>query len=501
MPRWEQTFVLDPESDQPRFVQIAQSLAAEVRRGRLRPGDALPSSRTLATSLGVHRNTVLAAYAELTAEGWIVSEPARGTFVSQALPDPVPRRFAASATLRRDVPARTGFDLPPAIEPYRMHAGHPAGTIALPGGTPDVGLVPAGLLARAYRRALQRDAGKLLGYCDPAGHPRLRAALASMLSATRGLAAGPEAVLPTRGSQMALFLVAQLLVRPGDVVCVEEPGYRPAWEAFRRAGARLVALPVDGDGLVVDALAEIVARERVRAVYLTPHHQYPSTVTLAPGRRLALLQLARSARIAVIEDDYDHEFHYEGRPVLPLASTDAAGSVIYVGTLSKVLAPGLRLGYVVAPPPLLERLVVLRSTIDVQGDAVVEAAVAELLEDGEVVRHVRRARRAYHARRDALATALREQLGDAVAFTTPPGGMAMWLRVSPDVSIAAWERAAEAHGVHFQPGRRFMFDGRESPHLRVGFAGVDERRLKEAVRRMATALAESRRRPRSRVAI
>ena len=376
-----------------------------------------------------------------------------------------------------------------------MDPRHAPGTIALPGGVPDLGLVPAAALARAYRRAL-RD-GALLGYRDPAGHPRLRAALATMLSATRGLAADPATVLPTRGSQMALYLVAQLLVRPGDVVAVEEPGYRPAWEALERAGAKIVALPVDADGLVVDALAELTTRERVRAVYLTPHHQYPSTVTLAPGRRLALLQLARAARLAIIEDDYDHEFHYEGRPVLPLASVDAAGSVIYVGTLSKVLAPGLRLGYVVAPPPLLERLMVLRSTIDLQGDAVVEAAVAELLEDGEVVRHVRRARRAYHARRDAMAAALREQLGEAVAFTSPPGGMALWLRASPDVSVAAWERAAEAHGVQFQPGRRFMFDGRESSHLRVGFAGLEERKLKEAARRMAAALAQSRRKPRA----
>ncbi len=523
--RWEQNFVLDAGSEQPRFVQIAQAVAAEVRRGRLRPGDALPGSRALAESLGVHRNTVLAAYAELAAEGWIVTEPARGTYVSQALPDPAPRRFAPAATLRRGGAGRAAFELPAPGGPVRLRTGVPAGAPALPGGTPDVGLVPANLLARAYRRALRRDAKALLGYRDPGGHPRLRAALATMLSATRGLAAGPEAVLLTRGSQMALFLVAQLLVRPGDVVAVEEPGYRPAWEALRRAGARLVALPVDGEGVVVEALAELAAQERVRAVYLTPHHQYPSTVTLAPGRRLALLQLARSQRIAVIEDDYDHEFHYEGRPVLPLASTDAFGSVIYVGTLSKVLAPGLRLGYVVAPPPLIDRLVVLRSTIDLQGDAVVEAAVAELLEDGEVQRHVRRARRAYQARCGAVAAgvrgqlgaavavptpaggegraprarraaptaARREQPGDAVAFTTPGGGMALWLRAAPDLSIAAWEAAAADHGVHFQPGRRFMFDGRETPHLRVGFAGLDERRLREAARRMAAALAAVRR--------
>ncbi len=486
---WEQAFVVDEAGDRPRFVQIAQAVAAEIRRGRLRPGDALPSSRGLAGSLGVHRNTVVAAYAELAAEGWIETTPARGTFVSQALPDPSPRA-ASSAALRSGVPARPAFELPPVIAPFRFTPQDPPGTLQLLGGVPDAGLAPAGLIARAYRRALRADARGLLGYCDAGGHPRLRAALATMLSATRGLAAGPEHVLPTHGSQMGLFLVAQLLVRPGDVVAVEDPGYRPAWEALRRAGARLVAVPVDEEGLRVAELAALCEREKVRAVYMTPHHHYPTTVTLSPGRRIALMQLARSTRMAVIEDDYDHEFHYEGRPVLPLASTDAAGSVIYVGTLSKVLAPGLRVGYVVAPPPVIERLVVLRSTLDLQGDPAIEAAVAELLEDGEVQRHVRRVRKIYHGRRDALAEALHEQLGAAVAFAVPQGGMAMWLRAAEGLDVEAWERRALARGVRFNAGRRFMFDERATPCVRVGFAALDERKLREAVRRMVQARAD-----------
>jgi len=483
---WEQTFVIDEAGDRPRFVQIAQAVAAEIRRGRLRPGDALPSSRGLAGSLGVHRNTVVAAYAELAAEGWIETTPARGTFVSQALPDPSPRA-SSSAALRSGVPQRAAFELPPAIAAFRFTPQDPPGTLQLLGGVPDASLAPAGLIARAYRRALRADARGLLGYCDAGGHPRLRAALATMLSATRGLAAGPEHVLPTHGSQMGLFLVAQLLVRPGDVVAVEDPGYRPAWEALRRAGARLVAVPVDEEGLRVSELATLAEREKVRAVYMTPHHHYPTTVTLSPGRRIALMQLARSTRMAVIEDDYDHEFHYEGRPVLPLASTDAAGSVIYVGTLSKVLAPGLRVGYVVAPPPVIERLVVLRSTIDLQGDPAIEAAVAELLEDGEVQRHVRRVRKIYHGRRDALAEALQGQLGAAVAFAVPQGGMAMWLRAAEGLDVEAWERRGLARGVRFNAGRRFMFDARATQCVRVGFAALDERKLREAVRRMVQA--------------
>jgi GntR family transcriptional regulator/MocR family aminotransferase len=396
----------------------------------------------------------------------------------------------ASATLRAGVPTKPAFELPPAIAPFRFTPQDPPGTLQLLGGVPDASLAPAALIARAYRRALRADARGLLGYCDAGGHPRLRAALATMLSATRGLAAGPEHVLPTHGSQMGLFLVAQLLVRPGDVVAVEDPGYRPAWEAFRRAGARLVAVPVDGEGLQVSQLAALAERERVRAVYLTPHHHYPTTVTLSPGRRIALMQLARSTRMAVIEDDYDHEFHYEGRPVLPLASTDAAGSVIYVGTLSKVLAPGLRIGYVVAPPPVVERLVVLRSTLDLQGDPAIEAAVAELLEDGEVQRHVRRVRKIYHA--------APRRAGGGAARAARGGGRVRGA-AGRDGDVAARGGGARrrgvgarglARGVRFNAGRRFMFDERRSPCVRVGFAALDERKLREAVRRMVQARAD-----------
>lgn len=483
---WQIAVDLDPEADQPVFVQIAQAVAADIRRGRLRPGDPLPGSRALAESLGVHRNTVLAAFRELTAEGWIASEQARGTFVSRTLPDPTPRR--SGAALRSGVPQRLGFDLAPGPDPHLPITRAP-GLLVLPGGVPDVRLVPGPQLARAYRRALLRAGQARLGYGDPRGLPDLRAALASMLAATRGLACGPDDLVVTRGSQMALYLVARALLRPGDLVVVEDPGYRPAWEALRLAGARLVALPVDAHGLDTDALADLLAREPVRAVYTTPHHQYPTTRTLSAGRRLQLLALARTHRLALIEDDYDHEFHYEGRPVLPLASADAHGSVVYLGTLSKVLAPGLRIGYLVAPPALLERVSAVRSFVDLCGDWVLEAAAAELLTSGDVGRHIRRARRAYLARRDVFAEVLRARLGDTLSFTPPSGGMAFWARAR-GVDPAAWARAAAARGVAFQFGRRFSFDGRAIPFVRLGFAGLDERALHEAARRMQAALAD-----------
>jgi GntR family transcriptional regulator/MocR family aminotransferase len=482
---WELALAPDGPADLPAYLRIARAISDDVRRGRLPRGAELPGSRALAASLGVHRNTVLAAYDELAAEGWIETSPARGTFVTQALPEAKPRRFAGKAAPRAAVPARVGFDLGPAPEP--LPAPPPPGVLSLAGGAPDLRFVPMKALARAYRRALQAEGESALDYGDPRGHERLRAALAAMLSALRGLAAGPDQVLVTRGSQMGIDLAARALLAPGDVVAVESFGYRPAWEALRSTGARLAPLPVDGAGLVVDALAELAARERVRAVYVTPHHQYPTTVTLAPGRRLALLALCRAQRIAVLEDDYDHEFHYEGRPVLPLASADEAGVVVYVGTLSKILAPGLRIGFVVAPEPLVARLASLRALVDRQGDRAVERAVAELLEDGEVQRHARRAKRAYAARREALAEALRARLGGALSFELPAGGMAVWARAAEGIDVDAWAERALARGVALQTAKRFAFDGRRRPFLRLGFARLDEREIAEAVQRLAAA--------------
>jgi GntR family transcriptional regulator/MocR family aminotransferase len=496
MRSWELNLVLDAAADRPVFLQIAHAVADDIRRGRLRPGALLPGSRVLGQTLGVHRNTVLAAYQELIAQGWIETLPARGTRVSSAMPEPAPRRFAPRAASRTAVPARLGFDLGPGVEPYPQPVV-PPGTLVLAGGVPDLRMVPVASLARAYRRALLSEARvrgeaglapSTLDYGDSRGHPRLREALAAMLSSVRGLAAGPEAVLVTRGSQMALDLSARALLSPGDVVAVESFGYRPAWEAFKSAGARLVALPVDEHGLDVDALATLIARERVRAVYVTPHHQYPTTAVLAPGRRMALLDLCRAHRVAILEDDYDHEFHYDGRPVLPLASADQAGVVVYLGTLSKILAPGLRIGFVVAPAPLIERLAALRTYVDRQGDHTVERAVAELLEDGEVQRHARKARRAYESRRDAMAAALTRELGDALSFTPPVGGMALWARAAPDIDVDAWAERALGQRVAFATARRFAFDGRRRPFVRLGFASLAERELREAVRRMAAAL-------------
>jgi len=486
MNTWTLPLELDPLSEQPLFLQLARAIASDVRRGRLRPGAGLPGSRTLATTLGVHRNTVLAAYHELQAEGWIEAKPRLGVVVSSALPDAKPRRFAPASQTRESTSRAMPIELHAGPE-LREWRPDPKGALIMNGGIPDVSMVPIEPLARAYRRTLLRQSHDVLSYGDPRGHKRLRAELAATLAATRGLAITEDELVLTRGSQMALDLVARSLLTSGDRVAVESFGYGPAWEAFRQAGSELVPIPVDEEGLVVADLEKLVQAKPIRAVYVTPHHQYPTTVAMTAGRRLALLALARKHRFMIIEDDYHHEFHYEGRPVLPLASADA-GVVAYIGSLSKVLAPGLRIGYVVAPRPLLERVTLHRVYSDRQGDQTLECALAELFQGGDVQRHIRRAKRVYQARRDFLAAELRRRLGGVVSFKMPVGGMAIWTRVSADVNVETWSGRAGQRGVVFMTGRSFAFDRKPRPYIRLGFGGLAEPQLRDAVKRMAESL-------------
>ena len=475
---WQLHRALDPDADEPLFLQLVRAVAADIAAGRLPTGVRLPSSRSLAGSLGVNRNTVLAAYQELAAEGLIVTRPAGGTFVA---PPPL-----VAAPVAHRPPARAGFPLPP--HPVDLVPRDPPGALVLARAAPDPRLLPTAELARAYRRVLLRHGRALLFYGDPQGEPRLRAALAAMLSSTRALPAGADNVLVTRGSQMALDLCARALLGPGDTVAVEELGNPVVWSAFRLARLDLVPLPVDEGGLVVSALETLAASRRVRAVYITPHHQFPTTSVMPAARRRGLLEVARRHGLIVLEDDYDHEFHYDARPVLPVASADDSGVVVYIGTLSKILAPGLRLGFVVAPREVIAHLTSVRRALDIQGDHATEQAIAELFEDGEILRHVHRMRQAYASRRDALADALRRELGSVLSFEVPTGGMALWARVAPDVDLAAWGTRAGELGVSFRGGAVYDFKGQPRHNARLAFTYHDEAELAEAARRLARAL-------------
>ena len=449
MSPWIFPIALEAETCEPVYLQITRAISADILRGRLKPGATLPGSRTLAKTLGVHRNTVLSAFRELQAQGWVEAER-NSTRVAEVLPHPPTKAQAAFQ-------GSLGFPLEPPPKPVLAGLSGETGTLIFGTGLPDLRLVPVDGLARAYGRALRNRS--LLSYGDPKGELRLRTALASLLSGVRGLAIGPDQLMVVGGSQMGLDLLARTLLRPGDRVAVEDPGYAPAWVTLRLAGAELVPIPVDADGLRVEVLEAHLKERPIRALYCTPHHQFPTTVTMNGPRRLGLLELARNHQMAILEDDYDFEFSFDGSPGLPLASADQAGVVVYIGTLSKVVAPGLRLGFVAGPQTLMDALAYRRFAADRQGDQVLERAVAELLEDGLLQRHVRKVGRVYQSRRSALVEALERDLNGIVAFDLPTGGMSLWLRTDPSLEVEAWAARAARKGVRFYPGSRFDFHG------------------------------------------
>ena len=352
--------------------------------------------------------------------------------------------------LRSEVPRRPGFDFDAA--PLRLGAigrGPPPKQLILTGGVPDPRLFPGELLARAYRRALRRRGAELLDYGDAYGDARLRAALADMLTRLRGIAASADDVLVTRGSQQALWLAAHCLLGPGDRVGVECWGYPPAWAALRTTGATLVPLEVDHEGVTLASIEQALAEGPLRALYLTPHHQYPTMVALAAHRRPGLLALLARHRIALLEDDYTHEFHYEGRPRLPLASADRHGHVVYIGTLSKILAPGLRIGYAVAPPPVLARMAALRTAVDRQGDAIAEAPWPSCSKTARSSATPAAAPR-LPTPQGLLAEALTRHLGERVSFALPRADGLLGAG-ERERTGGRWFARARMHGVDLRP--------------------------------------------------
>jgi len=460
--------------------RISEAVIVEIRRGRLAAGAKLPSTRVLSQTLDVHRNTVVSAYEELIAQGYIEARPGSGTFVLEDLP----HAEVSSCGRQTHTTQRVEFDLNPG--PALTTPDIPLGAIPLLGGLPDLRTIPTQAYARALRAAI-RNGPECFDYQSPGGQPRFVSALRKSLRDSRGVHANENEILVTRGSQQALFLAAKALARPHSVLAVESSGYPPAWESFRQAGASLRPISVDAEGLVVSELADLAQREKICAVYVTPHHQYPTTVTMSGTRRLALLDLARQKGFAVIEDDYDHEYHFSNEPVLPLASADEAGVVLHVGTLSKVLAPGFRIGYAVGSQTLIDHMTKTRRYIDRQGDHLSELALAYMLEDGELTAHIRRMQRSYEKRREVFFSALKEHLGDALSFKTPMGGLALWAKVEGGISALEWSERSRDAGVIIQPAAHLFFDGCDHPFVRLGFARLEEDELVDAILRLKSA--------------
>lgn len=458
-------------------IQVCNSFISLITNGTLRPSDLLPGSRILAELIGINRNTVKLAYEELVSQGWAESIERKGVFVLSKLP-------VRSRTVQPEAKKNTkesfiwtnNFENAPPSQDLQIPI------LAIDDGFPDVRLAPVDLLMREYRSLSRRLHGKkFLKYGSSQGSQNLRASICKYLSNTRGLVVPAETIQITKGSQMGIYLAAQLLLNPGDNIAVGVSNYRSADETFRHAGANLVRIPIDQNGMDIDYLEKTLQRRKIKAVYIIPHHHCPTTVTTTMERRLKLLNLAKEYRFAIIEDDYDFDFHYNNKPYLPLASIDHNQNVIYIGSISKTFAPALRIGFMTGPSAFIKAASSLRELIDRQGDTLLEEAFAVLFDNGEMERHFRKSLKIYKQRRNLFCEILISDFNDRIEFKIPEGGLGVWANFDKKINLIKMSENALKQGLYIDNGNFYKNESFSANALRMGFASLKENEMTEAL--------------------
>jgi GntR family transcriptional regulator/MocR family aminotransferase len=449
-----------------RATRIYRQLLDAILDGRLRPGERLPPTREFARRLGVARNTVSVAYERLTAEGFLVARVGSGTYVAATPVTGARPRGAPEGGVR---PRARWSSLPPEEPDRPMRYDFRI-------GVPDGALFPLATWRRLVAAELRLPA--VSGYGEAAGHAGLREAIARHVGVSRSVLAGAEDVIVTQGAQQALDLIGRVLIEPGDVVAVEEPGYPPARWLFASLGARVVGVPVDDEGLDVSALPA-----EARLVYVTPSHQFPLGTPMSLARRGALLDWAARCDAVIVEDDYDSEFRFSDRPLEPLYGLDRTGRVGYVGTFSKTLLPGLRLGFLVAPVSLGPALRTAKRLTDRQGDHTVQAALAHFIDSGELSRHIRKATRVYAARHEQITEALH---GDLAAWLDPvPSAAGLHVCALLRTKASPVVDRARALGVAVASLASYYASGPPRAGLVLGYGAIPTEHVAEGMRRLA----------------
>lgn len=462
---------LDRKAATPLFLQLTNELVKLIQNGQLSPNTKLPSSRTFAEIFQLNRNTVTKSLEELEALGWVIIKPKKGTFVVDTFPIIKPNNWLATKTNNLDKTNSVFefYDFPELKKPIAYT--YPLG---FDDGLPDVRLAPIDDLARGYARNIRQLAFEAdLNYKDGFGNLELRQQLVKMLNETRGLNIAIDQIIITRGTVMAIHLAIASSVQKGDLVVVGETNYKTADMVIRHFGGQIIRIPVDEKGLKVTEIAKLCELQPIRSVYVTSHHHHPTTVTLSPERRMELVRLANKYNFVILEDDYDYDLHYGNSPVLPLASGDQSGRVLYFGSFTKMIAPAFRVGYLVGPPRLIQALPKLRRIFDRQGDTVLEKTIADLLKDGTIRRHLKKSWRHYKERRDLCCTLLKKELGDWVEFEKPTGGMAIWVKFDQRINVPKLSRKMIAQGVYLANGTTYNPEGQELNSIRMGFASMD----------------------------
>jgi len=477
---FQDSIKIDKSAELPVYLQLTNALIHQIRDGRLRKGLKLPGSRRLADLLDINRMTVVAAYDELFAQGWIDQQPRKGSFVRDDLPVLMPKSIAETEGIisaANEIPFTINKNLivVPLVKAFEFKQ------LVIDDGFPDTRLAPIEELSRCMR-GFSKIPGykKYLLYGETKGNVLLREILANFLNDTRGLPVTANSLLLTRGATMGIYLTARVITQAGDQIIMSEPGFRFARELFCKLQLNINRVPVDEHGLDVEAVEQICKTKKVRFVYTVPHHHYPTTVTMPPERRIRLLELAKIYNFAIIEDDYDYDFHYTSKPMMPIASIDRHGSVVYIGTLTKTLAPSVRIGFITANEKFIDHAASYRKSVDFQGDTFLELAIAELYREGIIARHIKKSLKIYKERRDNFSELLKNQLGGKVNFKIPNGGMSIWTEFI-DVDLKKLSEDAGKKGLEISDGTKYDSAEKKYNSIRMGFAGLNFHEQEKAI--------------------
>ncbi len=481
---------LERSSTVPLYQQIKTYLRQGLLSGNLAANTRLPASRQRAQSLGVNRITIESAYAELEAEGLVFSRVGSGTYVLPANDfEPLPKDEGSAAwplwqeTLRD---GRAGAETA-GPEAMLLASGHPH-PIRFASGSSDARLFPAEDFRKTLQTVMRRDGIAALDYGEPAGHMPLRITIAHVL-ASQGLQISPDNVLITAGSQQALSLVTQMLLKPGDVILVESPTYSGALDLFRALGFHIVSVPVDRQGMQVELLEKLLQKHHPRLIYTIPNFHNPTGTCLSSARRHQLIVLADRYNVPILEDDFVGDLRYEGRTQPALKALDPGGRVIYVSTFSKMLMPGLRVGFLAAEGPVFEALVRFKHSSDLSTSSLVQRGLEAYVTVGRYQAHLRRSSFEFRRRRDAMLAAIKRHLPAGVHCDAPQGGLFLWLQLPNGMSADELLPLACEKGVNFAPGSAFFADpGCGRDWMRLNFAAQPPDEIDEGIQRLAKAV-------------
>jgi GntR family transcriptional regulator/MocR family aminotransferase len=466
-----------PLRSRPTDTTLTDWLYAELRAaildGRLKRGVRLPSTRDFSLQHGVSRGIAMLVIEQLRDEGYLTSRTGAGTWVNEKLPDDLSLSAQVCEPARQ---ATATLLLPTTREKLRPFQA----------SDPEVNLFPIDVWARLTSRQWRQATRSLLGSGDVAGYAPLRNAIAEYLGTSRGVRCSASQVVVVTGTQQALDLVSRLLIRPGDAAWIEDPGYSGAARALRNAGAKIIPVPVDVNGINVAKGRQLAPHAKL--AYVTPAHQFPLGGTMTLERRIALLRWASTARSVIVEDDYDSEFRFTGVPIPALQGLDEAGSVIFIGSFNKVLFPGLRLGYMVVPDRLVEKMRRLRSDTDLWANSINQAVLADFITEGHLGRHIRRMRETYAERLHALQHSAARHVGDALRLSGIQAGLTTAAFFKAPIDSLEFERHAASHGIDASGLDRYTLRKKKIPGILLGFAAFEPRVIDRGMQKLAAML-------------